>query len=133
MATRSPTARTSPVDNAVDAVPADAAAAAAPEGGPGARTDGGSRDAATTGDAGPVTPADPPQDAYELDCGDSAIVLEAAGDPKNRVNYVIVIELLVGASVMLGGVGFVLWEWRRRRRAVVDAHQISPGRPPLAS
>ena len=38
----------------------------------------------------------------------------AAG--RYRVNYVIVIELLVGASVMLGGVGFVLWEWRRRRQ-----------------
>jgi hypothetical protein len=31
------------------------------------------------------------------------------------VNYAIVIEILVGASVMLGGIGFVLWEWRRRR------------------
>ena len=38
----------------------------------------------------------------------------AAG--RYRVNYVIVIELAVGASVMLGGIGFVLWEWRRRRR-----------------
>ena len=37
----------------------------------------------------------------------------AAG--RYRVNYVVVIELLVGASVMLGGAGFVLWEWRRRR------------------
>lgn len=33
-----------------------------------------------------------------------------------RVNYVVVIELLVGASVMLGGIGFVVLEWRRRRR-----------------
>jgi len=40
----------------------------------------------------------------------------AAG--RYRVNYVVVIELLVGASVMLGGTGFVLWEWRRRRRAM---------------
>jgi protein SCO1/2 len=40
----------------------------------------------------------------------------AAG--RYRVNYVVVIELLVGASVMLGGIGFVLWEWRRRRRVV---------------
>jgi len=32
-----------------------------------------------------------------------------------RLNYVVVIELLVGASVMLFGIGFVLWEWRRRR------------------
>ncbi len=38
----------------------------------------------------------------------------AAG--RYRVNYVIVIVLAVGASVMLGGIGFVLWEWRRRRR-----------------
>jgi protein SCO1/2 len=40
----------------------------------------------------------------------------AAG--RYRLNYVVVIELLVGASVMLGGIGFVLWEWRRRRRLV---------------
>jgi protein SCO1/2 len=33
-----------------------------------------------------------------------------------RVNYAIVIELLVGASVVLGGMGFVLLEWRKRRR-----------------
>jgi protein SCO1/2 len=32
-----------------------------------------------------------------------------------RLNYVVLIELLVGASVMLGGIGFVLREWRRRR------------------
>jgi protein SCO1/2 len=38
----------------------------------------------------------------------------AAG--RYRLNYVVVIELLVGASVMLGGIGFVAWEWRRRRR-----------------
>ena len=38
----------------------------------------------------------------------------AAG--RYRINYVVVIELLVGASVMLGGIGFVLWEWRRRRQ-----------------
>jgi protein SCO1/2 len=34
-----------------------------------------------------------------------------------RVNYAIVIELLVGASVMLGGIAVVAVEWRRRRRA----------------
>ena len=39
----------------------------------------------------------------------------AAG--RYRINYVVVIELLVGASVMLGGIGFVLWEWRRRKIA----------------
>ena len=33
-----------------------------------------------------------------------------------RVNYVVVIELLVGASVMIGGIGFLVIEWRRRRR-----------------
>ena len=38
----------------------------------------------------------------------------AAG--RYRLNYVVLIELLVGASVMLGGIGFVGWEWRRRRR-----------------
>lgn len=37
----------------------------------------------------------------------------AAG--RYRVSYVVLIELLVGASVMLGGIGFVAWEWRRRR------------------
>jgi len=38
----------------------------------------------------------------------------AAG--RYRLNYVVVIELLVGASVMLGGIGFLFFEWRRRRR-----------------
>lgn len=33
-----------------------------------------------------------------------------------RVNYVVVIEILVGTSVMLGGIGFVAWEWRRRKK-----------------
>jgi len=33
-----------------------------------------------------------------------------------RVNYVIVAELLVGASVLLGGIGFLFTEWRRRVR-----------------
>lgn len=37
----------------------------------------------------------------------------AAG--RYRLNYVVLIEILVGTSVMLGGIGFVLWEWRRRR------------------
>jgi len=37
----------------------------------------------------------------------------AAG--RYRLNYAVLIELLVGASVMLGGIGFVAWEWRRRR------------------
>jgi protein SCO1/2 len=33
-----------------------------------------------------------------------------------RLNYVIIVELIVGASVMLGGVGFLIMEWMRRRR-----------------
>jgi len=37
----------------------------------------------------------------------------AAG--RYRLNYAVVIELLVGASVLLGGIVFVAWEWRRRR------------------
>ena len=39
----------------------------------------------------------------------------AAG--RYRLNYVVLIELIVGTSVMLGGLGFVGFEWRRRRRA----------------
>ena len=39
----------------------------------------------------------------------------AAG--RYRLNYVVIIELLVGASVMLGGIGFLIMEWRRRRTA----------------
>lgn len=38
----------------------------------------------------------------------------AAG--RYRVNYVVVIEIFVGTTVMLGGLGFVMWEWRRRRQ-----------------
>ena len=37
----------------------------------------------------------------------------AAG--RYRVNYVVVIEIAVGASVVLGVLAFVGWEWRRRR------------------
>ena len=33
-----------------------------------------------------------------------------------RLNYVVIIELLVGSSVMIGGIGFLVIEWRRRRR-----------------
>jgi len=45
---------------------------------------------------------------------------------KYRVNYAIVIEILVGASVLLVGITSVAIEWRRRRRAAeggVDARQ----------
>jgi protein SCO1/2 len=44
----------------------------------------------------------------------------AAG--RYRVNYVVVIEILVGTSVLVFGIGFVLWEWRRRRRS----NRVSP-------
>jgi protein SCO1/2 len=50
----------------------------------------------------------------------------AAG--RYRLNYVVVIELLVGASVMLAGIGFVGWEWRKRRRASSAGRR--PGRAP---
>jgi protein SCO1/2 len=33
-----------------------------------------------------------------------------------RVNYAVLIEILIGSSVMLCGIGFVTLEWRRRRR-----------------
>lgn len=39
----------------------------------------------------------------------------AAG--RYRLNYVVVIEIFAGTTVMLAGIGFVAWEWRRRRRA----------------
>jgi protein SCO1/2 len=44
-----------------------------------------------------------------------------------RINYVVVIELLIGASVMLGGIGFLIMEWRRRRLT----HIKSTGEPTL--
>ena len=47
----------------------------------------------------------------------------AAG--RYRINYVVVIEILVGTSVMLG-IGFVLWEWRRRRLTHIKS---AAGRP----
>jgi len=37
-----------------------------------------------------------------------------------RLNYVVIIELLVGSSVMIGGIGFLVIEWRRRRRRPAD-------------
>ena len=39
----------------------------------------------------------------------------AAG--RYRVNYAVVIEILVGASVILGSLGFLVSEWLRRRRS----------------
>lgn len=39
----------------------------------------------------------------------------AAG--RYRLNYAILIELFVGATIMLGGISLVAVEWRRRRRA----------------
>ena len=38
----------------------------------------------------------------------------AAG--RYRVNYVVVIEILVGTSVILAGLGFLGYEWRRRKK-----------------
>lgn len=49
---------------------------------------------------------------------------------KYRVNYAIVIEILVGASVLLVGITSVAIEWRRRRRTAdgrVDARQGRSG------
>jgi protein SCO1/2 len=40
----------------------------------------------------------------------------AAG--RYRLNYVVIIELFVGTTIMLGGIALVLVEWRRRRRAL---------------
>jgi protein SCO1/2 len=34
-----------------------------------------------------------------------------------RLNYVVIVELLVGASVLLGGTAFLISEWRRRKRS----------------
>jgi len=36
---------------------------------------------------------------------------------KYRVNYAVVIEIFVGASILLVGLGTLGWEWRRNRRA----------------
>jgi protein SCO1/2 len=49
---------------------------------------------------------------------DKVKILCTVYDPsagRYRVNYAIVIELLVGASVLLGTVAFIGAEWRRRR------------------
>jgi len=50
----------------------------------------------------------------------------AAG--KYRVNYAIVIEILIGASVLLVGVTSVVIEWRRRRRTVDARVEAGQGR-----
>ena len=39
-----------------------------------------------------------------------------AASGRYRVNYAVVVQLLVGASVMLFGIGVVVLEWRKRRR-----------------
>jgi protein SCO1/2 len=41
-----------------------------------------------------------------------------------RLNTVIVAELLVGASIVLGTLAFVVVEWRRRRRAAANARSF---------
>ena len=38
------------------------------------------------------------------------------GAGRYRVNYAVLIEILAGTSVMLGGIGFVAWNWRRRKK-----------------
>jgi hypothetical protein len=65
------------------------------DGGQSTRRDGGGASSgdsgASTRDSGTTTPpATPSGNAYDLNCGESGIVLEAAGNPKNRVNYIIV-------------------------------------------
>jgi hypothetical protein len=73
---------------------ADAGRASGSDGGPSTRRDGGASggDASvSTRDSGmAMTPSTPTGPGYKLDCGASGIVLEAAGNPKNRVNYIIV-------------------------------------------
>ena len=50
---------------------------------------------------------------------DKVRILCTVYDPsagRYRLNYVVLIEILVGTSVMLGGIGFLVLELRRRRR-----------------
>jgi hypothetical protein len=57
--------------------------------GPTPSSDAGSSPDAS-GDASPPGPGPAPNPgAYKLDCGASALALESAGPPKNRINYVI--------------------------------------------
>ena len=49
----------------------------------------------------------------------------AAG--RYRLNYAILIELFVGATIMLGGIALVAVEWRRRRRAQRDSGATAEG------
>ena len=50
---------------------------------------------------------------------DKVKILCTVYDPsagRYRLNYAVLIEILVGTSVLLGGIGFLILEWRRRRR-----------------
>jgi hypothetical protein len=72
---------------------AEAGAEAGDGGGTNRDAGNATRDGGTsTRDGGATPPEMPPGPGtgYKLDCGASGIVLEAAGNPKNRVNYVIV-------------------------------------------
>lgn len=51
---------------------------------------GGPADSGVVDAGGALDPAPPQPTEYELDCGSSGIVLESAGPPDNRVNYIIV-------------------------------------------
>ncbi|HUG76818.1 MAG TPA: SCO family protein [Burkholderiales bacterium] len=49
----------------------------------------------------------------------------AAG--RYRLNYVVIIELFVGTTIMLGGIVVVFVEWRRRRRAQRGSQATAKG------
>ena len=74
-----------------------------------------------------VKDAPVPQDNVVAGAWEKFKLLCTVYDPASgryRVNYVVVIEILVGSSVMLGGVGFVLWEWRRRRHGLRSSSRM---------
>ena len=60
-----------------------------------------------------------PQENVDLgSIWEKARLLCTVYDPSSgryRLNYAVLIEILVGASVMLGGIAFLAVEWRRRR------------------